>query len=825
MTNITYLNRYIRIALVLLFSGYVYTNAELPDDLPIPIVEKMDNPYPWAIFLSPFGPSAQQGGEYKNYFIILDSTLNVSNYKLVPGQENGYIGYHFKSEPNGYLSYLTRKLDGIVSLVDTNFNLLKTYKDTFSLYNRIKYYAHYDLLPNGNTQLVLYNFQYVDMSKYFAQGEPNGAVLQALIQELDKDNNVVFQWKSLDYFPVNLTQNPVAPNIDYFHPNSMAMDNDGNLLVSARDLNSIIKLNRNTGEVMWNLGGKKNDFTFINENEENAPNYFSYQHDIRVLPNGNITIFDNGRQHNPQYSRAVEYGLDQVNKTCKIVWEYRHTPDFFADQHGSAQRMPNGNTLIAWGTYSMDGNTAVTEVKPDNSIALEFKYPTGLESQFIYKYPWPVCPLIASVKKSELLELNTYSFNANGQNTGLTIKFNKLDAFIYNSFQVQKYDCSPLNPSFDGRPPIVYPYRFLFSGYDFSSLNAELKISLNSFPLVINKEKAIVYFRPKEGEGTFLPLETSYSINENALIAITDTTGEFIIAFDDIPIIPPAPITYSPENGSFPNALKPIQFDWCPKGYFINNQIQVASDTSFSQIVIDSTLRQLSIKTFNLISGNKYFWRVRAASEAGFSDWSGINSFTLSEPFISMNIPNGGETWDTTAHIIRWNCNLKDSVDQFFKIELLRNGELVSVLQPSRFSAVNAYKWKIPGNTQEDSTYQIRVRSVKDSTLSSISTGFFKIINSSVGVNESQNEFLEITHFPNPANEKVTIEFYSVYSGVALLEIVDIMGIPVRKIYSDFVSPGVYKIPADLSGINPGVYFTKLTFGDFSILNKLLIVR
>lgn len=813
------------ITIVILFSSLGLAKADLPQDLPIPIVEKIDNPYPWSIYLSPFGPSAQQGGQYKNYFIILDSALNISNYKLVPGQENGYIGYHFKSEPNGNLSYLTRKLDGTISLVDTNFNILRSYKDTFSLYNRIKYYAHYDLLPNGNTQLVLYNFQYVDMSKYFAQGEPNGAVLQALIQELDKDNNVVFQWKSLDYFPVNLTQDPLAPNIDYFHPNSMVMDNDGNLLISARDLNSIIKINRNSGEVMWNLGGKKNDFTFINENETNAPNYFSYQHDIRILPNGNITIFDNGRQHNPQYSRAVEYQLDEVNKTCKKVWEYRHEPDFFADQHGSTQRMPNGNTLIAWGTYSMDGNTSVTEVRPDNTIALEFKYPTGLESQFIYKYPWPVCPLIASVEKSELLELNTYNFNSNGQNTGLIIKFNKLNAFVYNRIKVQKFDCSPLNPSFDGRPPIVYPYRFLFSGYDFSSLSAELNISLNNFPLVVNINKAVVYFRPKEGEGTFIPLETIYNSNDNSLTAIADTTGEFIIGFKDIPLIPPAPITYTPENGSFPNDQKPIQFDWCPKGYFTDNQIQVAGDTTFTQILIDSTLRQLTLKTNKLISGNEYYWRVRSTNEAGFSNWSGINSFTLTGPFISMNIPNGGETWDTTAHIIRWNCNLKDSVDQFFKIELLRNGELVSAIQPSRFSAINAYKWKIPATSVEDSTYQIRITSVKNPSITGISSGFFKITNTTVNVKENENNLLNIEHYPNPVNDIVVFNFNINSESNVRIELFDVFGNKLNEIYSQYLSPGNYNYRWDMSNMQTGIYFYQLSAGDYFKVNKLEIVR
>ncbi len=50
---------------------------------------------------------------------------------------------------------------------------------------------------------------------------------------------------------------------------------------------------------MWILGGKLDQFTFINEHASNAPTYFSYQHDVEVLPNGDITLFDNGNQHSP----------------------------------------------------------------------------------------------------------------------------------------------------------------------------------------------------------------------------------------------------------------------------------------------------------------------------------------------------------------------------------------------------------------------------------------------------------------------------------------------------------------------------------------------
>ena len=81
----------------------------------------------------------------------------------------------------------------------------------------------------------------------------------------------------------------VAPagNVDYFHLNSIDVDTDGNLLVSARNTSTIYKVDRKSGEVLWRLGGMKSDFAV------DPAASFAYQHDVRRRPDGTITIFDN----------------------------------------------------------------------------------------------------------------------------------------------------------------------------------------------------------------------------------------------------------------------------------------------------------------------------------------------------------------------------------------------------------------------------------------------------------------------------------------------------------------------------------------------------
>ena len=89
-------------------------------------------------------------------------------------------------------------------------------------------------------------------------------------------------------------------------------------------------------------------------------------HDPRLLPSGNLLVFDN--HGDTGASRVVE--LDPADSS--VVWEYRGTPEqpFFSKACGAAQRLPNGNTLV---TESDNGRAF--EVAPDGEIVWEFLSP------------------------------------------------------------------------------------------------------------------------------------------------------------------------------------------------------------------------------------------------------------------------------------------------------------------------------------------------------------------------------------------------------------------------------------------------------------------
>ena len=293
------------------------------------------------------------------YLLILDNKGDPVFYRHM---STAVPAIDFKKQPNGLLTY-TEWGDEFFYALDDSYNIVKTFRAG----NGYRVDLHdLQILPNEHALILIYDNQRVDMSQFVPGGNPNAIVAGLVIQELDVDGNVVFQWRSWDHFDFTDSKVDLTANvIDYVHGNAIELDFDGNLLLSSRSLDEITKIDRQTGEIIWRLGGKKNEFTFIDD-----PDPFFSQHDIRRLPNGNITLFDNRSQRDSTYtySRAVEYELDEIAKTAKFVWEYRG--DDLALGMGNAQRLPNGNTMIGWGA----ANPALTEVKPNGDKALEITF-------------------------------------------------------------------------------------------------------------------------------------------------------------------------------------------------------------------------------------------------------------------------------------------------------------------------------------------------------------------------------------------------------------------------------------------------------------------
>jgi hypothetical protein len=199
---------------------------------------------------------------------------------------------------------------------------------------------------------------------------------------LRPDGSAEFSWAAWDHIPVQNWIEPPRPDPtnpeqpDYDHPNAIGFDLDGNYIVSWRNLGQVTKIDAQTGQVLWRLGGADNEFTFVNDPLQG----FSAQHYARILPNGHLLLYDNGTRHTPPESRVVEYALDLAAHTATLVWEFRHSPAIYTAFVGSVQRLTNGNTAIGYGFVGH-----ATEVTPGGSVVWEADLKVDGQSILAYR--------------------------------------------------------------------------------------------------------------------------------------------------------------------------------------------------------------------------------------------------------------------------------------------------------------------------------------------------------------------------------------------------------------------------------------------------------
>ena len=248
---------------------------------------------------------------------------------------------------------------------------------------------HHEFLitPQNTALITIYNPVRGDLSP--VGGPKDGLVWEGIVQELDiETGRVLFEWRSLDH--VGLDETSAKPSegphtgIDYFHINSIDVDHDDNLLVSARKTSTVYKIDREGGELIWRLGGKKSDF------EMGPGTRFAYQHDARRQPDGTITIFDNGptifdNRHAKavEESRGIVLELDEEGMTAALVREYTHSHKLFADMGGSMQVLPNGNVFVGWGS-----EPAFSEFTKHGGLLFSASLPPKDASYRAFRFPW-----------------------------------------------------------------------------------------------------------------------------------------------------------------------------------------------------------------------------------------------------------------------------------------------------------------------------------------------------------------------------------------------------------------------------------------------------
>jgi Arylsulfotransferase (ASST) len=220
-------------------------------------------------------------------------------------------------------------------------------------------------------------------------GKASQVVDSYVVQEIDvATGNVLFSWNSLDHVPVTYSEYRVPGDggtFDYFHGNSIALTSDGNLLISGRNVSAVYDVNRTTGAVIWELGGKHSSFTLAPSGQQ----WFCYQHHARQPETNVITLFDDGGTGPAtcanHASRGLAMTLNTTSHTATITRDLGHNPALHAGIVGSDQTLPNGDDLVSWGNVP-----EMTEFNPAGNANFDMRLSGRTYRAF--RAPWTGIP-------------------------------------------------------------------------------------------------------------------------------------------------------------------------------------------------------------------------------------------------------------------------------------------------------------------------------------------------------------------------------------------------------------------------------------------------
>ncbi len=250
---------------------------------------------------------------------------------------------------------------------------------------------HEFLITPWNTALILAST--VTTANLTSIGGPaSQQVIDGLVQEIDiKTGRVLFQWDSANHVPyadsyAPLPSSPSTP-WDWFHINAVHLDTDGNLLVDSRNTWTVFKVNRHTGKIMWQLGGKHSSFALRaapGQRLDHDGKIFAWQHDPEAIGGGEYTLFDDESGGNLLgSSRVVTVRLDLATRVATLVKSVDQPEGQVAQVMGNAQTTPGGGLFVGWGSLPY-----ISEFSPSGKLLFNAKLPAEVSTYRAYLLPW-----------------------------------------------------------------------------------------------------------------------------------------------------------------------------------------------------------------------------------------------------------------------------------------------------------------------------------------------------------------------------------------------------------------------------------------------------
>jgi hypothetical protein len=333
------------------------------------------------VFLAPKRGPTQKGP------MIVDRNGTLVWFHPLPGDQQAFDFRVQRYDDEPVLTWWQGRMQlyrgsGTGRILDTSYRSVATVRAA----NGYDMDAHeFQITPAGTALLIAYVPVAWDLTDL--GGRADAVVEDNVVQEIDiETGELLFEWHALGTIGLGESYRPAPEKReqmhDPFHLNSVALDTDGNILVSARHTNAVYKIDRRSGEVIWRLGGKQTDF----ELQPGAA--FALQHDARRRDDGAITLFDNASEDpkdRGKASRGLALRLDEQAMTASVAGEWKHPAELLSTTQGSMQNRAGGGAFVGWGgdqpyfsEFGADGRTLFDARFADKSV----------ESYRAFRAPW-----------------------------------------------------------------------------------------------------------------------------------------------------------------------------------------------------------------------------------------------------------------------------------------------------------------------------------------------------------------------------------------------------------------------------------------------------
>jgi Arylsulfotransferase (ASST) len=341
------------------------------------------------IFITPTGDDST----YANGPEIVDRRGNIVWFHAIP---QGQTAADFRTQRYRGQRVLTwwqgTGLGGLANGTDYIYNDHFQQIATVNAGNGLSADGHEFLITPWNTALILaYTTAKADLTSI--GGSANQTVINGVVQEIDiTTGKVLFQWNSEDHVPFSQSEQPLPSSPsqpwDWFHINAVHLDTDGNLIVDARNTWTTYKVERQNGDILWQLGGKNSSFslrTAPGQVFDSAGELFAWQHDPEALGHDIYTWFDNESAGNPLLpaSRAITVKVDERRRVATLLAADNQPAGLAAASQGNAQSPRDGGRFVGWGSLPY-----YSQFDRAGRLTYNAQFPTGVNSYRAYLLPW-----------------------------------------------------------------------------------------------------------------------------------------------------------------------------------------------------------------------------------------------------------------------------------------------------------------------------------------------------------------------------------------------------------------------------------------------------